>query len=88
MIGYTDPYHFGISSDAGHACNAFETTDRGLVYIDCTGLPDIPYKPANCDKIVDVEIGERFIPVSIFPEVGWNNTWDDIGKVTGINIYW
>lgn len=21
----------------GHACNAFETTDRGLVYIDCTG---------------------------------------------------
>ena len=24
-------------NDEGHACNAFETTDRGLVYIDCTG---------------------------------------------------
>jgi hypothetical protein len=23
--------------DEGHACNAFDTTDMGLVYIDCTG---------------------------------------------------
>ncbi|MFC2035814.1 hypothetical protein ACFLUJ_06815 [Chloroflexota bacterium] len=23
--------------EIGHACNAFETTDRGLVYVDCTG---------------------------------------------------
>ncbi len=26
-----------MGRDEGHACNAFETTDRGLVYIDCTG---------------------------------------------------
>ncbi|MFC2069590.1 hypothetical protein ACFLTB_00230 [Chloroflexota bacterium] len=29
------------NKDAGHALNAFLTTDYGLVYIDCTGSPDI-----------------------------------------------
>jgi hypothetical protein len=28
--------HFG-GNNKGHACNAFDTTDMGLVYIDCTG---------------------------------------------------
>lgn len=88
MVGYTDPYNYGIASNAGHACNAFETTDRGLVYIDCTGLPDSVYKPAHCDKIVNVVVGEEYIPISIFPEVGWSNIWERMGIVTGINIHW
>jgi len=33
----------------GHACNAFETTDRGLVYIDCTGEG-----PLNHYRIVSI----------------------------------
>ncbi|MFC2069893.1 hypothetical protein ACFLTB_01805 [Chloroflexota bacterium] len=88
MVGYTDPFNYGIASDAGHACNAFETTDRGLVYIDCTGLPHSAYKPANCDKIVDVVVGDEFVPISIFPEAGWSDIWEDAGIVTGIDIYW
>jgi hypothetical protein len=26
-----------IGEEIGHACNAFETTDKGLVYVDCVG---------------------------------------------------
>ncbi|GAH20132.1 unnamed protein product, partial [marine sediment metagenome] len=44
----TDPYNYGIAHDAGHACYAFDTTDRGLVYIDCTGLSG-SYGPPNND---------------------------------------
>ncbi len=86
MVGYTDPYNYGIASNAGHACNAFETTDRGLVYIDCTGLPASGYNPPNCDKIVDVVVGEEYVPISIFPETGWSDIWEGMGIVTGINI--
>jgi len=42
--------------DEGHALNAFETTDRGLVYVDCTGI-DIKGLIAGqkpCDKIAYV----------------------------------
>jgi hypothetical protein len=34
---YLDPY-FGDSIDRGHAFNVFNTTDRGLVYVDSTGI--------------------------------------------------
>jgi len=54
--------------DEGHACNAFETTDRGLVYIDCTGeglgsrirgLVDRPLTP-SWDTVAYVEIGKVY----------------------------
>jgi hypothetical protein len=88
MTGYSDPYHLGISSDAGHACNAFKTTDRGLVYIDVTGVPAGSPHPNRCVKTVNVEVGQQYIPVSLFPESGWNNTWDSMGTVTSINVKW
>lgn len=89
MHGYKDPYQLGISSNAGHACNVFETTDRGLVFIDCTGLLSyLPSRPLSCDKVVDVIKGQSFIPVSIFPEVGWSNTWSDMGIVDDYTIDW
>lgn len=41
-----------------HACNAFNTTDRGLVFIDCTrGMGD---GPTNQDCIVHVANGEEY----------------------------
>jgi hypothetical protein len=70
----------------GHALNVFETIDRGLVYIDCTGISG--YGPSNCDKIVNVKNGEHYIPISIFPESGWSSTWQDMGIVTDIYITW
>jgi len=87
LSGYADPYNYGITSDTDHALNAFETTDRGLVYIDVTGLSS-DYGPSSCDKIVDVRTGKEFIPQSLFPEPGWYSTWDSMGTVTGIFITW
>lgn len=42
----------------GHACNAFNTTDRGLVFVDCTApfFSDLE----NNDAIVTVKIGEIY----------------------------
>ncbi|GEM_PF-927579 len=87
MIGYTDPYNLGIESDAGHACNAFETIDRGLVYIDCTGISD-SYGPVNNDMIVDIETGEQYDPQFLFPSGGWYIPSGVMGTVTSIFITW
>lgn len=85
LSGYPDWYKYGIPSDTGHSCNAFQTTDRGLVYIDCTGLPDGTYNPGNCDKTVNIEIGKDYVPQSIF---GFGLYWQNCGKVTNINVQW
>jgi len=58
--------------DEGHACNAFETTDRELVYIDCTG-GDLwsrlahPFTPTSTswDKVAYVEIGKEYGVIDI-----------------------
>jgi len=87
MIGYTDPNNLGIESDAGHACNAFETIDRGLVYIDCTGISDT-YGPINNDMIVDIQVGEQYNPQFLFPSGGWYVPSGVMGTVTSIFITW
>lgn len=71
-----------------HALNAFKTTDRGLVFIDCTGLEAPQSGLFNCDKTVDVRIGRSYIPKSLFPESGWTVTWGNSGTVRDVEIYW
>jgi len=73
-----------FASGGGHCLNAFETTDRGLVYIDCTGA--LGSGPGNCDKIVDVSVGKHYIPRSIFPEPNWGVRWEDMGAVENIEV--
>jgi hypothetical protein len=75
-----------FSEGPGHACNVFNTTDRGLVYIDCTG--GMIFHPDNCDKIVNLSIGQAYIPQSLFPETGWSSTWDNLGIVTDTYMTW
>ena len=71
-----------------HALNAFKTADRGLVFIDCTGLEASESGPSNCDKTVDVRLGKRYVPKSLFPESGWSVTWENMGTVRDVEIYW
>jgi hypothetical protein len=71
-----------------HALNAFKTIDRGLVFIDCTGLLASESGPSNRDKIVDVRLGEKYTPRSLFPESGWSVTWESMGRVHDVQIYW
>ena len=76
-------------SNAWHACNAFKTTDRGLVFIDCTGLKAGQLGPSNCDKTVTVKLGEHYKPVSLFRRLGWIG-WPcrDMGIILDVQIYW
>jgi hypothetical protein len=65
--------------DEGHACNAFDTTDMGLIYIDCTGQSF-----SNKLNFRLVETDEGFSLVSDSP-----TSWDaiayvEIGKEYGL----
>jgi hypothetical protein len=86
MSGYTDPYNFGIASDAGHACNVFETTDKGLVYIDCTGTSGMG--PENQDTIVNIQVGAQYNPQYLFPSGGWYIPSGVMGTVIDMFITW
>jgi hypothetical protein len=72
--------------DEGHALNAFNTTDRGLVYIDNTGLPMENSLPCSLDKSVIVRVGEEFRPELIFPCGTY--FWESVGTVTEVYVQW
>ncbi len=70
------------SYSEGHALNAFNTTDQGLVYIDDTGL-DYSHT-FSADKTVTVSEGSEYQPKSIFD----STQWQDMGTVAKIWIQW
>gem|GEM_PF-718453 len=74
--------------DVYHALNAFKTTDRGLVFIDCTGLKSWESGPSNRDKTVSVRLHRSYIPKSLFPEPDWSSTWGNVGTVLDVQVYW
>ncbi len=87
LIGYTDPYDYGISSNVGHALNVFNTTDKGLIYIDDTG--GRINGPSNHDSIVnELEIGKPYVPIKLFRESGWKSNAGSMGDVKSIFITW
>jgi len=77
----------GLAGSAGHACNAFQTTDKGLIYIDCTGISD-SYGPDNNDKVVDIQVGEQYDPAYLFPSGGWYIPGGTMGEVTDFEVVW
>jgi hypothetical protein len=87
LAGYPDPYNYGISSSTGHACNAFQTTDRGLVYVDCTGISD-SYGPDSNDRVVDIQVGEQYNPEYLFARGGWYIPSGAMGTVTDFQVVW
>jgi len=69
--------------DKGHALNAFETTDRGLVYIDCTGKGllrlRVPYDPYDLVKT------EQGISLMESNPTSWDKVaYVEIGKEYGL----
>lgn len=67
-IGFSD-------STEGHACNAFNTTDRGMVFIDCT----------EADKKVIIVEGQDYIPDPLFRN---NVYYESTGIVDSYNVWW
>jgi hypothetical protein len=74
-------------STGGHAIDAFQTTDRGLIYIDDTGPSQEPHA-LRAVKTVNLAVGSEFIPVSLFPESGWDATYDSTGTVIDFKVIW
>ncbi len=67
-------------NDEGHALNAFETTDRGLVYIDCTGQRYISI--LKYLHVVDTEEGFSLI---IDSPTSWDSiAYIEVGKEYGL----
>ena len=85
VTGYDDPFNYGIPSNTGHACNAFETTDRGLIYIDCTGSSS-GIGPTHHDRIAQIEIGKKQTNQFIFP-TEWIPV-DNISIVVSVDVRW
>lgn len=67
-----------LNRGAVHACNAFNTADRGLVFIDCTN-----YGNLDNDKIVDLKVGKGYRPEGI-----GNYTYYSKGIVKNYQVYW
>ena len=65
-----------------HSLNMFQTTDRGLVYIDDTSSSQGYF----ADKLVNVSVGMDYIPNSIFPQAGQSAKWPSMGKVLAFDI--
>ena len=76
LSGYTDPSHYGIPSNTSHAFDAFQTSDRGLIYIDFTGkgFSDIQAfnqtgttlgEASNNKKVAYIQIGESYGLISL-----------------------
>lgn len=70
--------------DYWHALNAFNTTDKGLVFIDCTGLGAGQTWPVNRDKTIEPKLGSDYCCRSLFDNIGWAS----LGVVQDIQIYW
>jgi len=66
----------------GHVCNAFKTTDKGLVYIDCTGSPS---QKGSFDKVITLKNGEAIKPTSLYPPMF---KWSGMGEVKSFKVYW
>ena len=64
----------------GHACNAFMTTDRGLVFVDNTGT----ITGTGDDCTVIVARGETYTPVSIFSDT----EWCPMGTISSFQVTW
>jgi hypothetical protein len=67
---------------ANHAFNVFETTDKGIVYIDCTGVPG---GATLQDKQLDVVIGQPLGAEYLFRQ---GTIYGIDGTVTSLLVYW
>ena len=70
-----------FTSGPGHACNAFNTTDEGIVYIDCTNGNSY-----SSDAIVNIIDGKQYKPKSISEHS--NLIYQSMGIIKDHNVIW
>lgn len=86
----------GFYEGSGHAVNAFQTTDKGLVYIDSSGKAE----PGDYDTVGYIETGKVYGRIDISEAEGFtydyyqahrqdvNRRWEPMGHVQVIETYW
>jgi hypothetical protein len=67
----------------GHAFNEFDTTDKGIVYIDCTGVPT---PDGNQDKILDCVVGKPL--TAKYPFRSNYYSIGSMGTVKNLDVFW
>jgi uncharacterized repeat protein (TIGR01451 family) len=79
----------------GHACNLFNTTDKGLIGIDCTSGSYPTYIDAGIslsmwDNEVSLVTGEEYTPILLysFPGSDKLKQFTPMGKIADIYIFW
>lgn len=77
-----------VNKDIGHALNAFNTTDRGLVYIDATGSIEGSSDPYPRDKVMEMNIGDINMYQAVFPCEGCTEIGFGIDIVKSIDVQW
>jgi hypothetical protein len=65
-----------------HCCNAFQTSDEGMIYIDCTGSPN---GGESCDTSVKLENGIEYQPIPLFNK---EVNFDSMGIISSYKVYW
>jgi hypothetical protein len=63
------------------ACNAFNTVDKGTVFVDCMN----GNREGNWDSLVDVNVGKQYIPRDVFHG---SVRYDSMGTVENSDLYW
>jgi hypothetical protein len=76
--------HF-VDDTSGHSCNAFNTADRGLIFIDCTGSEHTVYGDSY-DTIVEIAAGDSYKPKSI--NATYDGKYSAFGTVKNYKIFW
>lgn len=71
-----------FTNSPGHACNAFYTTDKGMIFIDCTGSPS---QTGSFDKRLSLTAGKPLTPTSLYAPY---YKWSTMGTVKSYKIYW
>jgi len=93
---------FWYNNSTGHALNAFQTTDKGLTFVDCTGSREGVEGRQSLDSIAYVEEGKKYGLISIYRasspdyesfETYKNNkdsagVFEDLEIIRDVSIYW
>jgi hypothetical protein len=74
-----------FTDSSAHSCNAFLTTDRGLIGVDCTGTTQETER--NHDTIIKLKRGEEYDRKDLFFDQQWGH-YGYYGIVKNYHIYW
>jgi hypothetical protein len=71
-----------FTSGSAHACNVFDTKDKGRIYVDCTGSSS---GSTDRDTTVRLAVGSKYTPVPLFLK---NYYYFSMGTVKNYKIFW